>query len=290
MGVDVARYKAAAFTISSMYAGLAGVLLALIFGRIVPNTFDFAMSIDFLVMIVLGGLGSVGGAAIGAVFVTVLPQLFDHYSGSLPLVSEPGGSLEPSQAARILFGAAVVAVLIFQPGGLAGLRRRWSRWRTCGRRPRPHPFRRGEERRWTMNARFLRVTVAALVTSMSLGAIAACGKSESGEEQGDVKAGPGVTAKAINVGILTDLSGTFAALGKPIVQATQLYWKQQNASGGVCGREVNLVVKDHGYNPQRAVTQYRESSPTSPRCTSCLDRPWQSRYCPRSTRTGSTPA
>jgi branched-chain amino acid transport system permease protein len=127
MGVDVARYKAAAFTISSMYAGLAGVLLALIFGRIVPNTFDFTMSIDFLVMIVLGGLGSVGGAAIGAVFVTVLPQLFDHYSGSLPLVSEPGGSLEPSQAARILFGAAVVAVLIFQPGGLAGLRRRWSR-------------------------------------------------------------------------------------------------------------------------------------------------------------------
>jgi branched-chain amino acid transport system permease protein len=131
MGVDVARYKAAAFTISSMYAGLAGVLLALVFGRVVPNTFDFTMSIDFLAMIVLGGLGSVGGAAIGAVFVTVLPQLFDHYSGSLPLVSGPGGSLEPSQAARILYGAAVVAVLIFQPGGLAGIRRGMRR-----RRPR----------------------------------------------------------------------------------------------------------------------------------------------------------
>jgi branched-chain amino acid transport system permease protein len=135
MGVDVARYKAAAFTISSMYAGLAGVLLALVFGRVVPNTFDFTMSIDFLAMIVLGGLGSVGGAAIGAVFVTVLPQLFDHYSGSLPLVSGPGGSLEPSQAARILYGAAVVAVLIFQPGGLAGIgrgmRRRRPRWLTA---------------------------------------------------------------------------------------------------------------------------------------------------------------
>jgi branched-chain amino acid transport system permease protein len=128
MGVDVAGYKAAAFTISSMYAGLAGVLFALVFGRIVPNTFDFTLSIDFLAMIVLGGLGSVGGAVIGAVFVTVLPQLFDHYSGSLPLVSGPGGSLEPSQAARILYGAAVVAVLVFQPGGLAGLRRRWPQW------------------------------------------------------------------------------------------------------------------------------------------------------------------
>lgn len=133
MGVNVPRYKAAAFTISSMYAGLAGVLLALVFGRIVPNTFDFGMSIDYLAMIVLGGLGSVGGAAIGGVFVTLLPQVFDHYSSSLPLVSGPGGSLEPSQAARILYGAAVVAVLVFLPGGLASLRHRRGL-----RRARPH--------------------------------------------------------------------------------------------------------------------------------------------------------
>jgi ABC-type branched-subunit amino acid transport system substrate-binding protein len=112
-----------------------------------------------------------------------------------------------------------------------------------------------------MSPRLLRVTVAALIASMCLGALAACGKSESGGEQGDVKAGPGVTAKTLNLGILTDLSGTFAALGKPIVRATQLYWKQQNANGGVCGRKVNLVIKDHGYNPQRAVTQYRDIEP-----------------------------
>ena len=51
MGVDVRRYKAAAFTVSSAYAGLAGVLLALVFGRIVPDSFGFLMSIDFLAMI-----------------------------------------------------------------------------------------------------------------------------------------------------------------------------------------------------------------------------------------------
>jgi ABC-type branched-subunit amino acid transport system substrate-binding protein len=112
-----------------------------------------------------------------------------------------------------------------------------------------------------MSTRLLRFLVAALVASMCLGGIAACGKSESGGEQSDVKAGPGVTAKTLKLGILTDLSGTFAALGKPIVRATQLYWKQQNANGGVCGRTVNLVVKDHGYNPQRAVTQYRDIEP-----------------------------
>ena len=67
MGVNVPVYKAAAFTVSSMYAGLGGVFLALAFGRIVPESFGFLVSIDFLVMIVIGGLGSIGGAIAGAV-------------------------------------------------------------------------------------------------------------------------------------------------------------------------------------------------------------------------------
>ena len=56
-GIDVVRYKAAAFTVSSMYAGLGGVLMALAFGRIVPESFGFLLSVDFLVMIVIGGAG-----------------------------------------------------------------------------------------------------------------------------------------------------------------------------------------------------------------------------------------
>ena len=122
MGVDVRTYKAAAFTVSSMYAGLAGVVYALAFGRIVPNTFGFALSVSFLVMVVVGGLGSIGGAVLGATFVSILPNVFDHYSGSLPLVGEAGGSgLDPSQAARLLYGLAIVVVLLWLPGGLAGL-------------------------------------------------------------------------------------------------------------------------------------------------------------------------
>src|SRR3954465_7572467 len=91
MGVNVPAYRAWAFAISSMYAGLGGVFLALAFSRIVPDSFGFLYSIDFLVMIVLGGLGSIGGAVAGALLVTALPQLLDHYSGSLPLVGAPGG-------------------------------------------------------------------------------------------------------------------------------------------------------------------------------------------------------
>ena len=125
MGVDVVRYKAAAFTVSSMYAGLGGVLYALAFGRIVPESFGLVLSIDFLVMIVIGGAGSVGGAAAGAVFVTALPLILNHYSGSLPLLAEPGsGGISASEFSRYVYGAAIVAVLLFARDGLAGLVRR----------------------------------------------------------------------------------------------------------------------------------------------------------------------
>ncbi|WP_344558206.1 branched-chain amino acid ABC transporter permease [Kitasatospora saccharophila] len=127
MGVPAARLRAAAFTVSSMYAGAAGALLALAFQRIVPDHFSLALSMDFLAMIVIGGLGSVGGAAAGAVFVTVLPQLLGRYADQLPLVVAPG-STEPglggTEAARYLYGAALVLILLFSPDGLAGLRRR----------------------------------------------------------------------------------------------------------------------------------------------------------------------
>lgn len=122
MGVDVVRYKAAAFTVSSMYAGLGGVLMALAFGRIVPESFGFLLSVDLLVMIVIGGAGSVGGAAAGALFVTALPLVLNHYSGSLPLLAEPGtGGIGAAEFSRFIYGAAIVAVLLFARGGLAGL-------------------------------------------------------------------------------------------------------------------------------------------------------------------------
>ena len=130
MGVDPIRYKAAAFTLSSMYAGLAGVMFALVFGRIVPNTFGFPLSVDFLAMIVLGGLGSIRGAVLGAIFVSLLPRVLDHYSGSLPLVDDTGGGgLQPSQAARLVYGLCVIAVLLYLPGGLAGVGERFKRRR-----------------------------------------------------------------------------------------------------------------------------------------------------------------
>ncbi|MFE2869041.1 branched-chain amino acid ABC transporter permease [Embleya sp. NPDC059259] len=126
MGVPVARYRSAAFVVSSMYAGLAGALLAMIFNRAVPDYFGLALSIDYLAMIVIGGLGSVTGAVVGAAFVTVLPQVLSKYADTLPLVVAPGSpdsGVGPGEAARYLYGAAIVLVLLFAPGGLVGLLR-----------------------------------------------------------------------------------------------------------------------------------------------------------------------
>jgi len=128
MGVNVQGYKARVFLVSSMYAGLAGVLYGLSIGSVAPESFALDLSVLYLAMIVLGGLGSVGGAVLGAVFVSALPLVFQQYAGSLPFVSEPGqGGVNAGQAARLLFGLAIVLVVLFEPAGLAGLARRFTR-------------------------------------------------------------------------------------------------------------------------------------------------------------------
>ena len=128
MGVDVQGYKARVFLVSSMYAGLAGVIYALSIGSVAPESFALDISVLYLAMIVLGGLGSVGGAALGAIFVSSLPIVFQEYAGSLPFISEPGqGGVSAGQAARILFGLAIVLVVMFEPAGLVGFANRFRR-------------------------------------------------------------------------------------------------------------------------------------------------------------------
>jgi ABC-type branched-subunit amino acid transport system substrate-binding protein len=78
-----------------------------------------------------------------------------------------------------------------------------------------------------------------------------------------VKTGPGVTATTITVGVVTDLTGPYASLGKSLTQAQQLYFEQANAAGGACGRKYEVIVRDHGYDTQKAVAAYTEIGPKS---------------------------
>jgi branched-chain amino acid transport system permease protein len=144
MGVPVTRFKGAAFLVSSMLAGLGGVLLALAFRHIVPETFGVLLAIEYLAMIVIGGVGSPGGTLAGALFVSSLPVVLQRYSDSLPFVAETstGGGVTAGVAARFCYGAAIVALLLVEPGGLAALARRARRRLTSGadaREPRPAP-------------------------------------------------------------------------------------------------------------------------------------------------------
>ena len=104
-------------------------------------------------------------------------------------------------------------------------------------------------------------TAAAVLAIGLIAAACSTKASDSGggsSGAGGVKTGTGVTADTITVGQLTDVSGVFAALGKSITQAEQLYFDQLSAAGGVCGRKINVVTKDHGYNVQNAVTLYQQ--------------------------------
>lgn len=140
MGVDVVRFKGAAFLVSSMLAGLGGVLLALAFHHIVPETFGVLLAIEYLAMIVIGGVGSPGGTLAGALFVSSLPVVLQRYSDALPFVAESptGGGVTAGVAARFCYGTAIVGLLLVEPGGLAALARR-VRSRLAGRPRRPAP-------------------------------------------------------------------------------------------------------------------------------------------------------
>ncbi|MEU9265145.1 ABC transporter substrate-binding protein [Streptomyces sp. NPDC048251] len=107
---------------------------------------------------------------------------------------------------------------------------------------------------------FLAAALAALLVAATGCSSKADGDSGSDSADG-VKSGPGVTAKTIKLGALTDLTGPYATLGKSIVQAQQLWADETNAAGGICDRKVEIVVKDHGYDVQKAVTAYADLSP-----------------------------
>jgi branched-chain amino acid transport system permease protein len=102
MGVDVRRGKIAVFTASAVFASVGGSLFAHYMGTITPDTFGIFASIDFVIMVVVGGLGSLWGSLAGAAFVTILPHLL--------------GPLEEYK--DILHGLLVVGVLLLTPRGL----------------------------------------------------------------------------------------------------------------------------------------------------------------------------
>ena len=120
IGINLFRYKLIAFAISSFYAGVAGALTAYFWTVISPEAFGLTVSIQYLAMIIVGGLGSVRGSVLGAVFIILLPQVSRNLVQALASITPaaiPIANIFPALE-LMLFGLVIILFLILEPEGL----------------------------------------------------------------------------------------------------------------------------------------------------------------------------
>jgi branched-chain amino acid transport system permease protein len=136
IGINIYRYKLLAFAISSFYAGVCGVLYTYYFGIANYENFQIGTSIDYLAMIIIGGLGSVLGSILGAVFVTMLPIVLRLAMEPLAGLFFTAGEMSSVIASTrlVLFGALIIFFLVVEPEGLNRL------WRNIRNYFRVWPF------------------------------------------------------------------------------------------------------------------------------------------------------
>jgi branched-chain amino acid transport system permease protein len=113
MGVNTTRYKVMAFVISSALAGAGGVLLAHFDGYLNPKSFEFIKSFEILIMIILGGLGSIVGSVLGAILLTVLPEALRGFA----------------EYRMVIYSLLLIVLMITRPQGLLGSTAAFKGWR-----------------------------------------------------------------------------------------------------------------------------------------------------------------
>jgi len=133
MGINISRTKLLAFVISSFYAGCAGGLLYTITGFVEPSTFNLLLSVKLIAMVLIGGVGTVSGTIMGALFVSLLPSLTRELPAYVPfLSSQVTETPNVFQLESILYGLLIVGFLLFEPRGLFGvwvrIRNYWKGW------------------------------------------------------------------------------------------------------------------------------------------------------------------
>src|SRR5438034_172720 len=125
VGIDVARYKLSAFVWSSVVTALAGALFAYHRGFVSVEAFGFFVAVEYIAMIIIGGLGSALGAVLGAAFVTLLPYVIDALVAG---VSPDAAQYYVFPAKFGAFGLLMALFLLFEPLGLVGIWRRVRNW------------------------------------------------------------------------------------------------------------------------------------------------------------------
>jgi branched-chain amino acid transport system permease protein len=122
IGIDVTRWKLSAFTASSALISLSGGLLAYYTLRVFDDTYTLAFALTFVAMVIVGGLGSIAGAIIGATLITIAPYVLSSWTNDLPS-TVPFASWLSSNISYIdngLYGVILLLFLLYQPRGIAG--------------------------------------------------------------------------------------------------------------------------------------------------------------------------
>ena len=133
MAINLPRTKTLAFAISSFYAGCSGALIYMITGFFDPASFNLLLSVQFIAMVLIGGAGTVSGALMGAMFISLLPTLTRELPNYLPFISsQVTDTPNIFQLQSILYGLLIVGFLLFEPRGLFGIwiriRNYWKGW------------------------------------------------------------------------------------------------------------------------------------------------------------------
>jgi branched-chain amino acid transport system permease protein len=120
MGIPIFRYKLLSFAISSFYAGFAGALFAYYMMSITPEPFNLSLSIEFIAMIIIGGLGKIHGSVFGTIFIVVLNEILSSVMQFLMNVGlSTGVAITIAPLREFVFGLTIVLFIIFEPKGLA---------------------------------------------------------------------------------------------------------------------------------------------------------------------------
>lgn len=122
MGIPIFRYKLLSFGISSFYAGFAGALWSFYMGSITAEPFNLGLSVEYIAMVIIGGLGSISGSIYGAVFITMLNEALRFMTDILMntgFVTASGLNMAPLR--EFVFGLAIVLFILLEPRGLAEL-------------------------------------------------------------------------------------------------------------------------------------------------------------------------
>jgi branched-chain amino acid transport system permease protein len=132
MGINLVRFKLLAFLISAALTGVAGALMGMYMNFVTVEGFPFLLSIEALAIIIVGGIGSVLGAALGTIFIVMLPELFASIFSVLGGPLRDRMTTSAHEIKSVLYGLAIIAFLRHDPRGLRGIwhdiRHAWVNW------------------------------------------------------------------------------------------------------------------------------------------------------------------